>query len=314
MEPQKKNSWLTATLVISLFVNAILVLNAIKPISLKSTSSVSDIKKGNSNQAKNINANILDEVNPEGGFEINALYGDLGPKMIKAGVIDLEKFKQAYSSSGQDMTEQELAVLTQGSNSKIKIDSINSKFVLNFFWAVGLANKTQILDKGKMMTYGGLKGAGSFASTGGWTLAKGDPMKYYSKSNLISLTQEQEELVDKVASNIYRPCCDNSTSFPDCNHGMALLGVLELMASNGATEQQMYDASKYFNAFWFPGNYSDLALYFKNKDGQDFRDIDPRTLLSKEFSSATGWGNAKQWLSDQGIIPPITKSAGGCGV
>lgn len=303
MENKQKNNLISVLLIVSLATNAILALNAVRPNSISNVLPSADDK-----------ANVLEEINPEGGYEIKAAFEDLGPKMIAMGVIDLEKFKQAYASSGQDLSLEELDILTKGSQSKVKINSLNSRFVLNFFWAVGLANKTDILDKGKMMTYGGLKGAGGFASTGGWTLAKGDAMKYYSKSRLIPLTANQEELVDKVASNIYRPCCDNSTAFPDCNHGMALLGVLELMASNGASEQEMYDAGKYFNAFWFPGNYSDLALYFKNKEGISFKDLDPRVLLSKEFSSSTGWQTAKKWLSDQGIIPPVAKGGGGCGV
>jgi len=257
----------------------------------------------------------LGEVNPDQGYEINATFGDLGPKMIALGVIDLEKFKAAYSASGLDLDQEQLAILTKGSDAKIKITSLNSKFLLNFFWAVGLANKTKILDEGEMVQQqGGRKGAGSFASTGGWTLAKGDAMKYYSKSSLIKLTPEQEKLVNDVASNIYRPCCNNSTSFPDCNHGMALLGVLELMAANGVGEQELYEAGKYFSAFWFPGNYTDLALYFKNKEGKNFADIDAKILLSKQYSSSSGWQAAKQWLGEQGIIEPPKQQGGGCGV
>ena len=165
-----------------------------------------------------------------------------------------------------------------------------------------------------MMQYGGKKDAGNFASTGGWTLAKGNAMNYYSKAPLIPLTQAQAELVESVAANIFRPCCNNSTAFPDCNHGMALLGVLQLMASSGASEAQMYEAAKYFNAFWFPGNYYDLALYFANKEGQAFKDIDAKTLLSREYSSASGWQNAKQWLADKGLIQQPPKQGGGCGV
>jgi len=257
----------------------------------------------------------LDELNPDGGYEIKATFEDLGPQMIALGVIDLEKFKTAYSASGQDLDQELLEILTKGSGSTIKIDSLNSKFLLNFFWAVGLANKTKILDEGEIMKYGGIKGVGNFASTGGWTLAKGDAMKYFSKSKLIILTPEQEKLVKSVAENIFRPCCNNSTAFPDCNHGMALLGVLELMAASGASEDDMYQASKYFNAFWFPGNYYDLALYFKNKEGLNFSNINPKVLLSKEYSSATGWQLAKQWLGDQGIIEATPKQGGGgCGV
>lgn len=263
---------------------------------------------------KGDNSELFEEINPTKGFQINASFDDLGPKMIKSGVIDLEKFKSVYAKSNQPLTEEQEKILTEGSSQKIKIDRENSYFLLNFFWAVGLNNKSKILEEGDMMKYGGLKGAGDFASTGGWSLARGATMNYYSKTSLIPLTAEQEKLVEKVSSNIFRPCCNNSTAFPDCNHGMALLGVLQLMAGNGATETEMYEAGKYFNAFWFPGNYYDLALYFKNKEGKSFSNIDAKLLLSKDYSSATGAQGIKQWLSAQGLVEEPPKTGGGCGV
>lgn len=265
------------------------------------------------NQEDKTKDNLFDEINPISGYEINATYSDLGPQMLSSGVIDLEKFKSVYQKSNQPLTPEQENILLKGSNDKIKITRDNSYFLLNFFWAVGLANKSRILLEGDMTKYGGIEGAGNFASTGGWNLAKGDAMNYYSKSLLTSLTKEQEELVDLVASNIYRPCCNNSTAFPDCNHGMALLGVLQLMALNGANQNEMYQAGKYFNAFWFPGNYYDLALYFKNKENKKFKDIDPKLLLSMEYSSASGWQKAKSWLTEKGIVQEPPKTGNGCG-
>ncbi len=258
--------------------------------------------------------NLFDQINPKKGFELKAKYGDLGPKMVESGVIDLEKFKQVYEQNGQPLTKEQLEILTKGSNKKIKIDSDNSYFLLNFFWAAGLANKTKILTEGDMVKYGGEEGAGNFASTGGWSLAKSNPMDYFAKSDLIPMTEKQEALVQSVASNIFRPCCNNSTAFPDCNHGMALLSVLQLMAANGASEDEMYEAGKYFNGFWFPGNYYDLALYFKNVEGKDFKDVPAKKVLSGEFSSASGWQNAKKALVDKGIIDAPPTSGGSCGV
>lgn len=256
---------------------------------------------------------LFDEINPEKGYEINATYGMLGPDMIRLGVLDLDKFKSVYEKSGSSMTPEQIGILMAGSDKKIKIDRENSYFLLDFFWAVGLGNKSKILTEGDMTKYGQNQ-IGSFASTGGWSLAQGDPMNYYAKGNLIPLTTEQEALVQKVTSHIYRPCCNNSTAFPDCNHGMALLGVLELMASNGATENQMYDAAKYFNAYWFPGNYYDIALYFKNKEGKSFQQIPGQLVLAKEYSSSSGWQQVKQWLVSKGIIQQPPKKSGGCGV
>lgn len=257
---------------------------------------------------------IYEGINPPQGFEIAASYGQMGPEMIASGVIDSAKFKTTYEQAGQPLTEEQLQILERGSTQKIIITPENSYFLLNYFWAVGLANKTRILTDGEMVEYGGLKEAGNFASTGGWTLSKREAMNYYSKQELIPLTPEQEALVETVASQIFRPCCNNPTSFPDCNHGMALLGLLELMASQGASETQMFEAAKYVNAYWFPGNYYDLAVYFKSKENKNFAEIDARRLLSKEFSSASGAQAVKQWLVTEGIVAEPPKTGGGCGV
>lgn len=311
-----KNNKLLPILIISVVVNAVFVATLLAPQLAKyKASKLTTITPVTSTQATTTSKdNLFEEINPVSGFEIEVPYGNLGPKMVATGVIDIDKFKSTYAKSNQPLTSEQEDILQKGSTEKIKITRDNSYFLLNFFWAVGLANKSTILEEGDMMKYGGKQGAGNFASTGGWTLSKGDSMSYYSKSALIPLTKEQEDRVNLVASNIFRPCCNNSTAFPDCNHGMALLGVLQLMASNGASESQMYEAGKYFNAFWFPGNYYDIALYFKNKEGKSFKDIDAKMLLSKDYSSASGWQSVKQWLVDKGLVQQPPKQGGGCGI
>lgn len=311
-----KNNKLLLILVISVVANAVFATTFIAPQIVKfKANKLTATNQGTTTQATTVSKdNLFDEVNPVAGFEINASYGDLGPKMVAMGVIDANKFKSTYAKSNQPLNQVQEDILLKGSTKKIKVTRDNSYFLLNFFWAVGLANKSPILDDGEMMKYGGKQGAGNFASTGGWSLSKEDAMNYYSRSALIPLTKEQEDRVNLVASNIFRPCCNNSTAFPDCNHGMALLGVLQLMASNNASESQMYEAGKYFNAFWFPGNYYDIALYFKNKEGKSFKDIDAKTLLSKDYSSASGWQTIKQWLVDKGLVQQPPKQGGGCGI
>lgn len=257
--------------------------------------------------------NPFDEINPRDGYEIDATYGELGPKMLAMGVIDFEKFQSVYNKSGQKLTPEQLDILQKGSQQKIRITSENSYFLLNFFWAVGLANHSRILTDGDMVKFGNGNVSG-YASTGGWSLGKDTATRYYAQNYLIRLTPAQEARLEKVSSQIYRPCCDNSTAFPDCNHGMALLGILELMASNNASEKEMYKASKYINAFFFPANYYDIALYFKNKDNKKFADVDPQTLLGKQYSSATGWSSVKAWLTKKGIIQKPPSQGNGCGV
>ena len=264
-----------------------------------------------SNQ-KEIDA-IFNEINPEKGYTINARYGDIGVRMVQNGVIDLEKFKTIYEKLEHPLTSEQIAMLTKGSEERIIINRQNARFLLNFFWALGLLNKTRILTEGQIAQYGADQ-IGNFASTGGWTLGKTDAMNYFAAEDVLQLSSEEEAKVQKVAATIYRPCCNNSTAFPDCNHGMALLAVLELMSKSGATEADMYEAGKYFNAFWFPGNYYDLALYFKNKEDITFSKIPAQKLLGQTYSSASGWQAAKQWLSNKGIIPQPPSQGSGCGV
>jgi hypothetical protein len=180
---------------------------------------------------------IEKKVLPADGVELPITWGDLGRKMIADGVIDEAKFKALFP---EGLNESEQKVLAGSQNEKIVITEENSRFLLDMLWAFGLANKNPILEKGEMTDskYGG--DASKFASTGGWTLAKGNVMSHYSKHMYTSLTPGQQEIIDRVSRGIFRPCCGNSTHFPDCNHGMAMLGLLELMAAKGVNEDDMY--------------------------------------------------------------------------
>ena len=181
-------------------------------------------------------------------FSLN--WGNTGVKMAEAGVIDKDKFENLYNQRG-GMTEAEKELFYGSDNENFVITPENSGMALHMLWALGLSNKNPVLEEGPMMDpkYGG---AGNFASTGGWTLGQGGAMEHYSMHSFVTLTSAEQKLMEKTAKNIYRPCCKNSTYFPDCNHGMAMLGLLELMASEGATEQEMYQAALEANALWFP--------------------------------------------------------------
>ena len=152
-------------------------------------------------------------------------------------------------------------------------------------------------------------GTDRFASTGGWTLAKGDIMNHYSAHGFIKLTLEQQRLVEDVSKNIYRPCCNNPTHFPDCNHGMAMLGFLELMASQNAGKEEMYRVALAVNSYWFPETYSAIAQFLQTKNF-DWRKAEPKDLLGYNFSSASGY---QQILSE---LKPVNQGGGGrsCGV
>lgn len=229
--------------------------------------------------------------------------GDLGPRLVLSGVIDKEKFLKLYE--GNNNLKKEAQKLLEGDNNgNFTVTEENAPVVLNFLWALGLGNKNQILEQGPMMDprYGG---AGNFASTGGWTLAKGGAMQHYNMHVLIVLTPEEQTLVEGVSKNIYRPCCDNPTYFPDCNHGMAMLGFLELLAGQGVSEDEMYKAALALNIYWFPGTYETIAEYTKEKG----INVSPKEMLGINYSSSSGFQNVSSQIKNTG-----TQAGSGCSV
>jgi hypothetical protein len=117
-----------------------------------------------------------------------------------------------------------------------------------------------------------------------------------------------------VAYAVYRPCCNNPTAFPDCNHGMAMLGLLELMAAQDATADEMFEAAKYVNAYWFPQQTLEVAIFFKATENLDFADVDPRRATGRELFSGGGFRALHQWLAENGLLQQAPNQGGSCGV
>lgn len=234
-------------------------------------------------------------------------WGDLGKRMVEDGVID--KVKLAQAVSGSDNLPKDLDKYFGDGQNKIEVNQENAQFWVDVLWGLGLANKNKILEEGEMTADGD---ASNFASTGGWTLgANEDAMNYYSKYSYINLSEKQQKEVSEIAGNIYRPCCGNSTAFPDCNHGMAMLGLIELMVSLGKSSDEIYKSALAFNTYWFPKTYLDIAYHFE-KNGEDYSKVSPKKLLAQNYSSAAGYDSVSQ---EVGQLPwPILENEGGsCG-
>ena len=233
-------------------------------------------------------------------------WGDLGIQMVQGGALDAPALEKIYDSRGGADGEAK-KMLYSDNNGNIVINQKNAGFLLNLLWGLGLGNKNPILENGPMQDkkYGG---AANFASTGGWTLARGKTMDHYSAHSFIMLTPDQQTLVEKVSQGVFRPCCSNSTFFPDCNHGMAMLGLLELLASQGASEDQMYKTALVVNSYWFPDTYKTIAKFMLKK-GIAWEDVNPKEILGANFSSGPGYS---QILKQ---VEPVKGSSGGsCGV
>jgi len=259
-------------------------------------------------------ANLEESVLPPGGVILPVRWGDLGAQLVSTGVIDRRKIETLYAARG-GLSKNEQKLLGGTNDESLSITPENSGFLLNLLWALGLGAENRILREGPMgdPRYGG---AGNFASTGGWTLSQGDPsassgqvaMEHYSRHPFITLDAREQALVERVSKNIYRPCCGNAVHFPDCNHGMAMLGLLELMASQGVGEEDMYRAALRVNAYWFPDTYLTIAQYLAS-NSIAWEKADPKELLGVNYSSASGY---REILSQ--VTEPAKKSSGGCSI
>lgn len=295
-----------------LMVVGFMILPKEKPVSEDQKNGISLNSENINNEYETMANEIMAKVLPKEGFTIPIRWSDVIPKTVELGVIDLNKFEALYRSRG-GLTEYQMKILTKKTDDYIVVNEENSNFLVNVFWALGLANKNPILDNSPMITGG--YSVFNFASTGGWTLGKDEKGgNYYNKYEIIKLTLEQQKIAQYVADGSYRPCCNNSTSFPDCNHGAALLGIIELGASQGLSREELFDIAVKFNSFWFPQNYLETALYFKVAESIEWEDVDKEKVMSFDFSSSSGWQkNVHSVLSDLGILPKI-ESGGSCGV
>jgi hypothetical protein len=176
-------------------------------------------------QSESTMAHLASQVHPPEGYQVQAIFNEVGPKLLAAGAMDYDVFLQVYEQAGAPLTEKQVAILTQDSHEQIVINTENAYFLLNFFWALGLTNQNPILTEGPMVTnsQGQVE---NYASTGGWSIAAKPVSELYASAEILSLTPEQQEHLEHVAQNVFRPCCNNPTHFPDCNHGMAMLGLL----------------------------------------------------------------------------------------
>lgn len=253
---------------------------------------------------------VVAKVLPEQGFQSRIALRDSAVKLVKAGVIDRAKFEALYEDRGSLPAELKTA-LDQSSDVPILLTRENANYYVNLLWPLGLAN---FMSTNKDSPVNG-KSLFNFASTGGWNLGNEENGgAYFNKFPIVPLTSEQEALVTKIAQNTYRPCCNNSTFFQDCNHGSALLGLLQIGASQSLTAEELYREALAFNAFWFPHNYIQTALYFKAVKGIEWENIDPKLALGKDYSTISGWsGTVAKEVASRGLVSQ-TQGGAGCGV
>ncbi len=295
MEAEKKTRYLKLVAFSAVLIFTSVLFSSVNTKKALNNNSSSVAQNNASNQQAD--SKLIEEVLPSAGVELPVVWGNFGKQLIDAGVIDQTKFESLYSQRG-GLSDAEKKILSGTDNGKLKITAQNANFILNMLWPLALGNKNDILDRGEMTTSG--TPVKNFAATGGWTLAKGTAMDHFSKHNFIKLTPSQQALVDEVSKNVFRPCCGNSTHFPDCNHGMGMLALLELMASQDVSKADMYKYALIANSYWFPGNYLTIATYYKNIEKTDWSKVDAETVLS-QYTSPDGYQQILNKVSPQQV-------------
>lgn len=231
---------------------------------------------------ENVRAVSLSTKKSDVKYSVVLSFSNLSEEIAESGVIDKEKFLELYHNSGRIP---EASKLFEENTDFVEMNSDNSDIVLNFLWALGLGQKSKVYEE---KLFANPETARSMASTGGWTLARGDAVEHLGRHNFLLLTADQEILVEKIAKNIYRPCCNNPASMPDCNHGMAMLGLIELLVSQEKTEEEIYDTAAIANTFWFPDHYKMVNAYLNR---YSTKKTTSKEILGYSLSSGSGAQN-----------------------
>lgn len=255
---------------------------------------------------------VDEQVRPKDGYQTKLVLGDVVPRMVADGIIDLEKVKALYKDRGGIPSELQ-QVLTQASDTPLMITRENANWLVNILWPLGLSNRMAINQRSPIAG----KDLPNLASTGGWQLGrKKSGASYFNRCRLIALSREQERRVWRIARSTYRPCCDNSTFFQDCNHGSAALAVIELGVAQELSDDEIYRTLLAFNAYWFGPTYAETALYFNVVSGRDWSEVDPGRILSHRYSTASGWQRNVHVLAAKvpGLLPKAEDEGESCGI
>lgn len=227
----------------------------------------------------------------------NVVVAGLGPlalHLVDAEIMDTVELRTALSRSGHPLTERQRGILA-GGDTPLRIDPSNAGFLLNTFWTLGLANRNPILTRGPMFTRSQGQ-VGRFASTGGWRLGPVPATHIYASLPLIPLSPAQQRRLEDVARRVFRPCCDNSTHFPDCNHGMAMLGLLTVLTAQGADADELFRAAHAANQVWFPAQSGHIAAYLDaHRPGWT-----AQAAVSRELASGSGHARLMARLAGEG--------------
>lgn len=233
-------------------------------------------------------------------------------KLVEAGAIDRGKFMTVHEKRGP--VPEWVVQALDGRSVELIFSIETAPYNLNLLWPLGLATKAAFNDNSPING----EDLRKFASTGGWTLGQeNNGAFYFNAVETLKLTPDQSAMVRRLAENVFRPCCGNSAYFQDCNHGSAMLGLLELAAAEGRNAAQILEFAKTANGFWYPQQYVEIAHYFDAMEDLPWKSVPAGRVLSAQFSSIAGLqNNVRTPLAIQGVLTGKQRNRGasGCAV
>jgi hypothetical protein len=161
------------------------------------------------------------EKHAQEGIDPMVTFGNAITSMVRVGAIDKSKFTKLYAGD-ENLLHNALMLLNEDSKRPVQVNQHNAGLILNMLWPLGISNQSDVLSKGPMGTTFKDR-MNNMASTAGWILAVESGERYVNQLMLVPLRPDQQSMVVEISQHIYRPCCNNPTSFPDCNHGAAML-------------------------------------------------------------------------------------------
>ncbi|MDE1828155.1 MAG: hypothetical protein KGH65_03285 [Candidatus Micrarchaeota archaeon] len=248
--------------------------------------------------ASQINYNsLIQQVLPNQGYTFPVRWGKTAKQLVDSNALNVSALSAILNSSGEPLTLEQKKILNGTSNANVILNNSYALFTLDVLWGIGVNNNNPIINSGPITQSG--NDPNNFASTGGY-----QPLGnlQLGKLNLIALTPQQQTLMYDVATHSYRPCCDNPTAFPDCNHGAAALALVELMISQGNSENATFEAVKEFNSFYFTQYYMYDAIFLRSH-GIDWNNVPASYIVGYNFSSLSGAIHAAQYDQKYKLLP-----------
>lgn len=236
-------------------------------------------------------AALRSEVAPPDGVSIPVEWGNLLAELKASGVVDTALLnKGLVAARGHGLTAAEEARFNGESHELIRIDNESKTYLMYVFWAVAFVNANPLLNESAHM-YGNKTSPVGAAKYGSLALFKFSPV--------------QQALIEDVALNSYRPCCNAPTLKPDCSHGFAALGLLEFLTSKGFSRDDLFKTLLQFNIYSFTNEYVDVALMLQEQ-GQSWSSANATQIIGYSYSSIEAHQAIRKYLVERGIYDPQT--------